>query len=260
MLEPGECFGHPSLLTGMAPAFTVRAREPSSVRAARARGDARRVLGTEAGVAYVATTMRERLTRTGQTVHGLPDVGTTPGLGDHAPADVRDADDAVREGLEQLERPGVTALLVAAMAPTPVRRLAIVTDAEVRAARRRRAATLETPLRAIARAPVADRPRRPARDRGDGRHARRRRRAPGGARRRAGVRVAVGRATCSGSTRAARSRCATRSSARPTRTRARARRRAPAAAVRCCCSRAGVPAARPRAGAEPSARRGRHRG
>ncbi len=26
VLEPGECFGHPSLLTGMAPAFTVRAR------------------------------------------------------------------------------------------------------------------------------------------------------------------------------------------------------------------------------------------
>ena len=29
VLEPGQCFGHPSLLTGMAPAFTVRAREPS---------------------------------------------------------------------------------------------------------------------------------------------------------------------------------------------------------------------------------------
>ena len=29
VLEPGECFGHPSLLTGMAPAFTIRAREPS---------------------------------------------------------------------------------------------------------------------------------------------------------------------------------------------------------------------------------------
>jgi CBS domain-containing protein len=29
VLEPGECFGHPSLLSGMAPAFTVRAREPS---------------------------------------------------------------------------------------------------------------------------------------------------------------------------------------------------------------------------------------
>ena len=30
VLEPGECFGHPSMLTGMAPTFTVRAREPST--------------------------------------------------------------------------------------------------------------------------------------------------------------------------------------------------------------------------------------
>ena len=29
VLEPGEAFGHPSLLTGLAPAFTVRAHEPS---------------------------------------------------------------------------------------------------------------------------------------------------------------------------------------------------------------------------------------
>src|SRR4249920_501742 len=29
VLEPGEAFGHPSLLSGMAPAFDVRAREPT---------------------------------------------------------------------------------------------------------------------------------------------------------------------------------------------------------------------------------------
>ena len=29
ILEPGEAFGHPSLLTGLAPAFTVRAHEPT---------------------------------------------------------------------------------------------------------------------------------------------------------------------------------------------------------------------------------------
>ena len=29
ILEPGECFGQTSLLTGMAPSFAVRAREPS---------------------------------------------------------------------------------------------------------------------------------------------------------------------------------------------------------------------------------------
>src|SRR5437667_1636950 len=30
VLEPGEAFGHPSLLSGLAPAFDVRARVPSS--------------------------------------------------------------------------------------------------------------------------------------------------------------------------------------------------------------------------------------
>ena len=30
ILEPGELFGHPSLLTGMAPAFSVRAHEPTT--------------------------------------------------------------------------------------------------------------------------------------------------------------------------------------------------------------------------------------
>jgi hypothetical protein len=34
VLEPGECFGHPSLLTGLAPAFTVRTRAVK-LRAAR---------------------------------------------------------------------------------------------------------------------------------------------------------------------------------------------------------------------------------
>src|SRR5712672_2574983 len=48
VLEPGECFGHPSLLTGMAPAFTVRAREPSPCALLPGR-TAMRVLATEAG-------------------------------------------------------------------------------------------------------------------------------------------------------------------------------------------------------------------
>src|ERR1700761_6040195 len=50
ILEPGECFGQTSLLTGMAPSFGVRARERStSLRLGAATG--RAVLGTEAGVA-----------------------------------------------------------------------------------------------------------------------------------------------------------------------------------------------------------------
>ena len=77
VLEPGECFGHPSMLTGMAPAFTVRAREPSTCALFSADAG-RRVLGTAAGAAYVAISMRKRITYAGHTVHGLPDLGTTP--------------------------------------------------------------------------------------------------------------------------------------------------------------------------------------
>src|SRR5207237_1788677 len=45
LLEPGECFGHPSMLTGMAPTFTVRAREPSTCALLSAEAG-RRLLGT----------------------------------------------------------------------------------------------------------------------------------------------------------------------------------------------------------------------
>ena len=75
VLEPGESFGHPSLLTGLAPAFTVRAHE-ECVCYLVPREHALRVLGGPAGIGYVATTLRERLTRTGHTVHALPQVST----------------------------------------------------------------------------------------------------------------------------------------------------------------------------------------
>src|SRR6266487_2682422 len=71
VLEPGEGFGHPSLLTGMAPAFTVSAREDSRVLAIP-REEALAVLSRPAGIGYVAGSLRERLTRTGHTVSGLP--------------------------------------------------------------------------------------------------------------------------------------------------------------------------------------------
>ena len=75
ILEPGESFGHPSLLTGMAPAFTVRAHE-DSVCYLITRDQALDVLGRPAGAGFVATTLRERLTRTGHAVHALPELST----------------------------------------------------------------------------------------------------------------------------------------------------------------------------------------
>jgi CBS domain-containing protein len=76
VLEPGECFGHPSLLSGMAPSFTVVAHEDSSALLVR-REEAMRVLGHPAGAAFVASSLRERLVRSGHTVHALPDLSLT---------------------------------------------------------------------------------------------------------------------------------------------------------------------------------------
>ena len=56
VLEPGEVFGHPSMLSGRAPAFTVRTREPSQLVVIPA-PVATRVLPNE----FVASTLRERM-------------------------------------------------------------------------------------------------------------------------------------------------------------------------------------------------------
>jgi CBS domain-containing protein len=155
VLEPGECFGHPSLLTGMAPAFTVRAREPSTcVLFAAAAG--RRLLGTEAGAAYVAQSMRRRLTDADQAVHGLHDVGTTPVGAIMSPATFCEPEVPVRAAVDRLGKDGVTALLVR----LDDQRLAIVTDADVRDKVGSDRVHADAPVRAIARAPVPTVPAR----------------------------------------------------------------------------------------------------
>jgi CBS domain-containing protein len=76
VLEPGECFGHPSLLTELAPAFTVRAREPSTC-VVLPREAAMRVFAQPDGARYLAMSLRSRLVRTGHTAHGLPELSMT---------------------------------------------------------------------------------------------------------------------------------------------------------------------------------------
>jgi CBS domain-containing protein len=151
VLEPGECFGHPSLLTGMAPAFTVRAHE-DSVCLLIPRAAALRVLGRPEGAGYVASTMRQRLTRTGQTVHGLLDVGTTPVSALVRPARFCEPEAEVREAARLLGEEGVSALLVR-LGPAEDE-LGIVTDADVRAHVAGAGGSVDSPVRAIARSPV----------------------------------------------------------------------------------------------------------
>jgi CBS domain-containing protein len=148
VLEPGECFGHPSLLTGMAPAFSVRAREPSRCAVLSAEV-ARHVLGTEAGAAYVATSMRKRLTRTGHTVHALLDVGTTPVSAIMRAPEFCDPEDSIRQAAVRLGEPGAPALLVQLQG-----QLGIVSDADIRAAVANSDLALDDPVRQIVRAPV----------------------------------------------------------------------------------------------------------
>jgi CBS domain-containing protein len=149
VLTPGESFGHPSLLTGMAPAFTVRARERSTC--ALLGGEAGlRALGTAAGAAYVATTLRKRLTETAHTVHGLLDVGTTPVSAIMSSVAFCDPDEPLREAARRLGRGGVSALLVRLDRD----RLGILTDAGVRAAVAIDETPLDAPARTAARTPV----------------------------------------------------------------------------------------------------------
>ncbi len=149
VLEPGECFGHPSLLTGMAPAFTVRAREPSTCALFSADAG-RRVLGTGAGAAYVANSMRKRLTVAGHTVHGLPDVGTAPVSLVMSRAEFCEPDEPLRVAAARLGQSGVSALLMRMDGGG----LGILSDAGVRAAVALDGVPLDAPARAAARSPV----------------------------------------------------------------------------------------------------------
>jgi CBS domain-containing protein len=66
VVTPGEVFGHPTLLTGKPPAFTVRCRE-DAVLYVIPRDVAVDVLSSESGVAFVAQTLGDRLRRAVRT-------------------------------------------------------------------------------------------------------------------------------------------------------------------------------------------------
>jgi CBS domain-containing protein len=149
VIEPGECFGHPSLLSGLSPTFTVRAREAARC-AVLPKADGERVLGTPAGAAYIASTMRNRLTRTGHTVHSLIDVGTTPAAAIMRPARFCEPTVDLREAARRLDEDGAVALLV----EIDGTQLGIVADADIRRAVAAGEPLLDAPVRELARAPV----------------------------------------------------------------------------------------------------------
>ena len=73
ILSRGAVFGHPSLLTGLAPEFTTKAREDSAVFCIP--GElALDILSRTDGVVFVAKTLRDRLIQTARTVGALTGV------------------------------------------------------------------------------------------------------------------------------------------------------------------------------------------
>ena len=141
------------MLTGMAPAFHRSARASRRYRrCALFNPEAgRRVLGTEAGAAYVAISMRKRITYAGHTVHGLPDVGTTPVSQVMSRPEFCEPDEPLRAAATRLGRDGVSALLVRFDGGG----LGILTDASIRAAVAVDGVPLDAPARVAARTPVA---------------------------------------------------------------------------------------------------------
>jgi CBS domain-containing protein len=75
VIGPGETFGEPSLLSGLAPAFTVRARE-ETVCLLIPRDEAVILFTRPAGATHLATRFRHRLVQTGHVVHAMPELGT----------------------------------------------------------------------------------------------------------------------------------------------------------------------------------------
>ena len=73
----GEVFGHPTLLTGLSPEFTCRARHDSTLYCIP-RAMAIEILSRPEGVKWVAGNLRERLIQAARTMRAFPDVRTQP--------------------------------------------------------------------------------------------------------------------------------------------------------------------------------------
>ncbi|MBA2365544.1 MAG: CBS domain-containing protein [Actinobacteria bacterium] len=149
ILEPGEAFGHPSLLTGMAPAFTVRAHG-DAVCYAIPKERALRLLGNPAGTTFVARTLRDRLVRTGHTVHALPEVRTlrVASLLNRPPVFL-DAEATIREAVQAMRARASPAVLIRTRAG-----LGIVTDADLRDKVLGEEVSLDRPVDSVMTTPV----------------------------------------------------------------------------------------------------------
>jgi len=153
VLEPGECFGHPSLLTGMGPAFTVRAHEETACLVIPGSA-AIEILRRPGSASWVALTLRERLTRTGHTVHALPEVRTLRIASlISSPPVFCEPETSIQEAARAMTDRQVSAVLVRSR-----HGLGIVTDSDLRKKVVAGDASRETPVAEIMTTPVITTP------------------------------------------------------------------------------------------------------
>ena len=112
VITSGDVFGHPTLLTGLAPEFTVKARSATTLYCIP-RDVALGLLCHPAGVRWLAANQRERLIQAARSMSALPEVRTLP-----VTAVVRskplfcDPDTTIREAAEIMAAGGRSAILV----------------------------------------------------------------------------------------------------------------------------------------------------
>lgn len=145
VLEEGESFGHPSLLSGAPPVLTVRAREETLCYVLPAPA-ALRALTSGAGLKYVAATLRERLAWAEERARGMS--------GDVRGARVRNLirsepllcppEATVKEAAARMAEAKRSSLLVPLAG-----RYGIVTDSDLRARVVAAGAPYDTPLSAV---------------------------------------------------------------------------------------------------------------
>jgi len=149
IIMSGEVFGHPTLLTGLPPEFTIRARQ-ESVLYVIPYEVAVDVLSRPGGVRFVASSLRERLLDAARTMRSLPDVATRPVTSLlRSAALFCEPEVTVREAAELMAAQKRSAVLV------PTRDgLGIVTDLDLRDKILARGLSPETPVSAVMTQPV----------------------------------------------------------------------------------------------------------
>jgi len=128
LLVGGEAFGHPSLTSGLSPAFSVRAHEDTLCYLID-REVAEEVLATRPGLAFLSSSLRRRTVRAlalREADHPDPRLTPVGALVGRPPVIVR-GDETVREAAQKMVAERVSSLLVLTPGST-----AIVTDRDLR--------------------------------------------------------------------------------------------------------------------------------